>query len=79
MVDDLPEPTELDEQLALAFLAVVEATGLQGQPRDGHQCGDCAHYLDPTTSISYCWHPDVRIGVGATHWCRNWAPIPGSD
>ena len=39
------------------------------------QCDNCRYYLEPTASISYCWHQKLRILVGATWWCQWWEKI----
>jgi len=37
---------------------------------------DCLYNLKVDDSISYCWHQQVRILVGAERWCQWWEAIP---
>ena len=48
----------------------------QGCPAGDARCEICRYYLDPTASISYCWHPKLRILVGDQWWCQWWEKIP---
>ena len=51
---------------------------LRGEPYgDGERCGNCLYYLNADDSISYCWHPQLRVLVGAQWWCQWWEAIPG--
>ena len=29
-------------------------------------------YLNPDETLSYCWHPKLRILVGGPWWCQRW-------
>jgi hypothetical protein len=35
---------------------------------------NCRYYLENTAGVSYCWHPKLRILVGAAWWCQWWEP-----
>ena len=57
--------------------ACVRALQLSlGQPHGDEKCDNCLYYLDPDESLHYCWHPTIRILVGADWWCQWWEPIP---
>jgi hypothetical protein len=43
------------------------------------RCDNCLYYLDTTEEISYCWHQQLRILVGADWWCQWWEKIPDED
>jgi len=49
---------------------------LRGAPSGEEQCENCLYYLENTAAISYCWHPKLRILVGANWWCQWWEKIP---
>jgi hypothetical protein len=54
-----------------------ERAVLRGHPyQDKERCANCLYYLDPGDEISYCWHPQLRILVGADWWCQWWDAIP---
>lgn len=55
---------------------VVEDNLLAADPKYDQQCDECMFYLNPDDSVSYCWHPRVRIGVGARWWCQWWEEGP---
>ena len=61
----VPEPTAKDEELALAFIEVKDATNLRGKPEGEQQCDNCHFYANTDEDISYCWHPTLRILVDA--------------
>ena len=42
------------------------------------RCDGCIYYLEPTAELSYCWHPKLRILVGAAWWCQWWEAVPDS-
>jgi hypothetical protein len=63
-----PEPKEIDEKNWL----VLKDLPYQGT----EQCNNCLYYLDTDADISYCWHPTLRILVGAEWWCQWWEAIP---
>lgn len=54
----------------------VEDNVLVIEPKYGERCDDCLFYLSPGDSVSYCWHPKVRIGVGDKWWCQWWEEAP---
>jgi len=72
-----PEPKEIDETNWLVLKDLLERATLKGHPYQGtEQCSNCLYYLDPDADISYCWHPTLRILVGAQWWCQWWEAIP---
>lgn len=79
----VPEPTESDERLALAFIEIKDATNLRGRPEqvngDRQACDNCHFYADPDKPVAYCWHPKLQVGVGFDHWCSWWEPIPDQE
>ena len=54
---------------------MAERAVLRGQPNGKERCDNCLYYLDPTNSLSYCWHPQLRILVGDEWWCQWWEKI----
>jgi len=70
------EPQEIDEQRSLELRQLSTAAGLRGSPSGGAQCGDCVYYLENTADVSYCWHPKLRILVGADWSCAWWERVP---
>lgn len=76
--DPALEPTTEDEHRVLDLQRLLDATGLWGEPRDGRRCDACAHYLNPHLPLAYCWHPDVRLLVGAAWSCDRFTRDPGS-
>lgn len=83
----IPEPTERDEELALAFMRTKDETGLRGfpssdgaSPEGGDQrCDNCHFYSDTSQEISYCWHDKLEIMVGGSWWCDRWEAVGESD
>jgi hypothetical protein len=73
-----PEPKEIDERLAIELRHLAENAVLKGKPSGDEQCGNCRYYLEPTSDISYCWHPKLRILVGSPWWCQWWEAEPGA-
>lgn len=71
-----PEPKEIDEKNWLQFKDLMMRAVLKGQPYAAEKCGNCLYYLDTDDSISYCWHPQLRILVGTEWWCQWWEAIP---
>ena len=51
---------------------------LKGQPVRRREVRELPYYLEPTADLSYCWHPKLRILVGAEWWCQWWTPSPKS-
>jgi hypothetical protein len=81
MPDDgpIPEPTEQDERRALEFVRIRENTGLRGVPEGEQRCGNCHFFADESQNLSYCWHDELEIIVGAAWWCDRWAAIGAPD
>ena len=78
MADDAlpkPEPKEIDEKLALQLKHLSEDAVLKGVPYGDEKCGNCLYYLNPDETISYCWHPKLRILVGTEWWCQWWEKL----
>ena len=48
---------------------------LKGEPYGDEKCDNCLYYLNTAEAISYCWHPKLRILVGAEWWCQWWEKI----
>jgi hypothetical protein len=71
-----PEPKEIDEKLAMELSHLKSNAVLLGKPSGDEQCDNCLYYLENTADISYCWHPKLRILVGAEWWCQWWEAIP---
>lgn len=71
-----PEPKEIDERLSMELRILASNAVLKGTPSGEERCDNCRYYLEPTASISYCWHQKLRILVGATWWCQWWEAIP---
>ena len=67
-----PEPVELDETLAMELGKKQEDAILRAKPFQGEDCHTCLYYLDTDKDISYCWHPELRMIVGAEWWCQWW-------
>ena len=74
----VPEPTEEDERNNQKLQHLVEDAVLKAKPYGDEKCGNCLFYLDTDADLSYCWHPKVRILVGADWWCQWWEEIPDS-
>jgi hypothetical protein len=72
----LPEPTEQDEKLNQQLMHMASDNVLKGKPYGDEKCQNCLFYLDTSEGISYCWHPKLRILVGAQWWCQWWEQIP---
>ena len=70
-----PEPLPVDEELAAKFGHLVEDAILRARPYQDEKCGTCLYYLDTDKDIAYCWHPKLRIPVGAQWWCQWWEEI----
>ncbi|MDQ6696164.1 MAG: hypothetical protein M3Z46_01735 [Actinomycetota bacterium] len=71
-----PEPKEIDEKLSIELRHLTQNAVLKGTPSGEEKCENCLYYLEPTASLSYCWHPKLRILVGAEWWCQWWEKIP---
>lgn len=74
------EPGERDQARAaqLRQEKVVEEQWVT-TPRSGERCNDCLFFLNPDESVSYCWHPELRVIVGADHWCQHWEAAPATQ
>jgi hypothetical protein len=48
---------------------------LKAHPHGDEQCKNCLYYLDVDDSISYCWHPKLRVLVGQDWYCQWWEEI----
>lgn len=70
-----PEPNEVDEQKNRELMHLREDSVLRGKPYGDEKCGNCLYYLDTDDDIAYCWHPKLRILVGADWWCQWWEEI----
>jgi uncharacterized protein YbjT (DUF2867 family) len=53
-------------------------TTLRSSPSGDEQCENCRYYFNNSADISYCWHPKLRILVGAQWWCTWWESIPSA-
>ncbi len=71
-----PEPKEIDERVAIELRHLADNAVLRGSPSGDEQCENCRYLLEPSRDISYCWHPKLRILVGASWWCQWWEAIP---
>ena len=71
-----PEPQEIDEKLSIELRHLSNDAGLRGAPSGDARCENCVYYLENTADISYCWHPKLRILVGADWSCAWWERIP---
>ena len=66
------EAATIDEERSVELRALSSAAVLRASPVGDARCGSCAYYLEPTADLSYCWHPRLRILVGAEWWCQWW-------
>ena len=57
------------------FKHLAEDAVLKGQPYGDEKCDNCLFYLNPDDKLAYCWHPKLRILVGAEWWCQWWEKI----
>lgn len=75
-----PEPKPIDEQKWLEWKDVMDRAILRAHPHvefgRTERCDNCLYYLDPDAELSYCWHQQLRILVGADWWCQWWDKIP---
>lgn len=69
---ETPEPKPLDEENNRKLQHLIEDAVLKGKPYGDEKCRDCLFYLDSDADMSYCWHPKLRILVGADWWCQWW-------
>jgi hypothetical protein len=75
---ELPEPTEADEELNQKLMHLAQDAVLRAKPSGDEKCQNCLFYLDTSAGLSYCWHPKLRILVGAEWWCQWWEEIPAA-
>jgi hypothetical protein len=68
------EPQAIDETLSVELGHKHEDALLRAKPFQGEDCHTCQYYLDTDKDISYCWHPQLRMLVGAEWWCQWWEP-----
>ena len=75
---ETPEPTEADEQRARELQHFMDDQVLDGKPHGDERCDNCLYYLNPyaENKISYCWHPKIKVLVGAQWWCQWWEAMP---
>jgi hypothetical protein len=80
-IDAVPDqPTEEERKTGMLLkYDKVEDQQWVNEPKFGEKCDDCLFYLSPDESVSYCWHPKLRVGVGADHWCQWWEPAPETE
>jgi hypothetical protein len=74
-----PEPKEIDEKNWIELQGFIDRAVLKGTPSGNEKCDNCLYYLDPDASLSYCWHSQIRILVGADWWCQWWEEIPADE
>lgn len=72
--DDIPppEPKPIDETRSIELRQMAERAVLRGHPMGDERCDNCLYYLDDSQDLSYCWHSQLRILVGAQWWCQWW-------
>ncbi len=58
---------------------LIEDQQWVAEPKFGEKCDTCLFYTEPGESVAYCWHPNIRVGVGHDHWCQWWEPQPGGE
>jgi hypothetical protein len=67
-----PAPKQIDETRSMELRHLSTNAGLRSRPAGDAQCENCVYYLENTADLSYCWHPKLRILVGANWWCQWW-------
>lgn len=67
-----PEPDEIDEARSMELRHLSANAVLRATFSGDARCENCLYYLENTADISYCWHPKLRILVGANWWCQWW-------
>ncbi|MHB2022221.1 MAG: hypothetical protein ACYCO3_02635 [Mycobacteriales bacterium] len=72
---DYPQPTAVDEDRARELAHLTQDAVLRGKPYGDERCGNCLYYRDSDADLSYCWHPKLRILVGADWWCQWWEAL----
>lgn len=71
-----PEPKEIDARLSIEMRHLAENAVLKAAPSGEERCDNCRYFLEPYKDLAYCWHPKLRILVGASWWCQWWEEIP---
>lgn len=66
------EPPTVDEERSTELRQLSSDAVLSANPAGDARCDDCVYYLEPTADLSYCWHPKLRILVGARWQCQWW-------
>ena len=66
------EPAEIDETRSMELRVLCSNALLRDRPVGDAKCENCRYYLENTAAISYCWHPKLRILVGAQWSCQWW-------
>ena len=74
-----PEPKEIDETRSMELRHIATNAMLRGRSSSEQRCENCRYYLEDTADISYCWHPRLRILVGAQWWCQWWETSSDDD
>ncbi len=72
-------PTKADTMRSIELRHFVADNQLKGRPYGSERCDNCQYYLNPDASLSYCWHPKVRVAVGGPWWCQWWEDIIEDD
>jgi hypothetical protein len=67
-----PAPKPIDEVRSLELRHLADDAVLRAVPNGEERCANCLYYLNPDDELSYCWHPKLRVLVGATWWCQWW-------
>ncbi len=76
--DEVMTPEQKSHSMRQKF-TLVEDQQWVAEPKFGEKCEDCIFYAAPGESVSYCWHPNIRNGVGHDHWCQWWEPVEGAE
>ena len=74
-----PNARNKDEKKWLELKELMDRAVLRAHPLEEfgkkYQCDNCLFYLDNDAELSYCWHPNLRILVGADWWCQWWERV----
>ena len=71
----IPMPKPIDEARALELRHLADDAVLRAVPNGDERCANCLFYLNPDDELTYCWHPKLRILVGASWWCQWWEAL----
>jgi hypothetical protein len=74
----IPLPKPIDEVRALELRHLADDAVLRAVPKGDERCANCLFYLNPDDELTYCWHPKLRILVGASWWCQWWEALQSS-